>query len=326
MAATVLVTGANGFVGRALCSDLARRGVTVRAAVRDAARGPGLPGELVVIRAPLTAADWAPAVLGVDVVIHLAARVHVMQETATDPLAEFRSVNVEGTATLARAAALQGVRRFVYVSSIKVNGEATNEKSFSPSDTPAPQDAYGVSKWEAERALARIAEETGLEVAIVRPPLVYGPGVGGNFLRLLNLVRRRIPLPFGAVDNRRSMIYNENLTDALIACAFEQNAAGKTYLVSDGEDLSTGELICRLAVALGTTARCLPVPPMLLHLAGRLTGRSAEIHRLTSSLTVDSTRIRSELDWSPPFDVGQGLAETAKWYQTGKKLVPAPGI
>lgn len=326
MPITILVTGANGFVGRALCSELSRRGTAVRAVVRDAARGAGLPGELAVIGTPLHETDWSPIVAGVDAVIHLAARVHVMKETAGDPLAAFRAVNVEGTAAVAQSAARQGVKRFVFVSSIKVNGEETPERAFRADDAPAPQDPYGASKWEAELLLKKIAEETGLEVVIVRPPLVYGPGVGGNFLRLLKLVERGFPLPLGRVDNRRSMIYSRNLADALIACALHRAAAGETFLVSDGEDLSTAELIRRMAGALGTTARLLPVPRAMLGLAGRLTGKSDEMQRLISSLTVNTERIQAALGWSAPYTLDEGMAETARWYRTARVNPAERGI
>ncbi|HYH42221.1 MAG TPA: NAD-dependent epimerase/dehydratase family protein [Burkholderiales bacterium] len=310
----VLVTGANGFVGRRLCEELAREGHRLRVAVRDPARAAGLPGEVVAV-GELESADWSRAVAGVDVVIHLAARVHVMRERAADPLAAFRASNVEGTERLAREAVAHQVRRLVYVSSVKVNGERTDATPFTPDDAPAPQDPYGISKHEAERMLRAIADATDLEVTVVRPPLVYGPGVGGNFLRLLRLTRRAVPLPFGAVDNRRSMIYNGNLASALGACAFHPAAAGKTYLVSDGEDLSTAALIRRLACALGVKARLVPVPRPILQLAGTVSGKAAEVDRLVGSLQVQSGGIRADLGWSPGYTVDEGLAETAAWFR-----------
>jgi len=310
----VLVTGANGFVGRRLCEELAREGHRLRVAVRDPARAAGLPGEVVAV-GELESADWSRAVAGVDVVIHLAARVHVMRERAADPLAAFRASNVEGTERLAREAVAHQVRRLVYVSSVKVNGERTDATPFTPDDAPAPQDPYGISKHEAERMLRAIADATDLEVTVVRPPLVYGPRVGGNFLRLLRLTRRAVPLPFGAVDNRRSMIYNGNLASALGACAFHPAAAGKTYLVSDGEDLSTAALIRRLACALGVKARLVPVPRPILQLAGTVSGKAAEVDRLVGSLQVQSGGIRADLGWSPGYTVDEGLAETAAWFR-----------
>lgn len=315
MSTTVVVTGANGFVGRAVCAEVVRQGHGLRAVVRNGSTATGLPGEVAVVP-DLGEAAQQPAIFsGAHAVIHLAARVHVMKETAADPLAEFRSVNVDLTEALAKAAAARGITRFVYVSSIKVNGEETPVRPFTAGDSPAPQDAYGVSKWEAERLLARIAGETGMEVAVVRPPLVYGPGVGGNFLRLLKLVDRGVPLPFGSVSNRRSMIYSRNLADALVACASHRNAAGKTFLVRDEESLSTAELVRRMAAALGKPARCLPFPVPALRFAGRCTGKSDEIQRLVSSLTVDDDGLRSALGWSPRYSIDEGLSETASWYR-----------
>lgn len=267
-------------------------------------------------------------------VVHLAARVHVMHDTVTEPLAEFRKVNVIGTERLAKKAATEGVRRFVFVSSIKVNGEKTsflnhhaqqissnplsmreNLRSFLEDDAPNPQDPYAVSKWEAEQILRQIAQETGMEVVIIRPPLVYGPRVGANFLKLLKLIKKGMPLPFGLIDNQRSLIYVGNLVDAIITSLEHPAAAGQTYLVSDGEDVSTPELIRRIATSLGRPARLLPIPPALLRFAGHLTGKSAQVERLLDSLVIDSSKIRRELGWVPPFTMEQGLAETAQRFQ-----------
>lgn len=304
---TVLVTGATGFVGRALVPALAERGHAVRSAVRRA--GSGLLGEVAVGEiGPET--DWSAALQGVDVVIHLAARVHVMQDTAADPLAAFRRVNTDGTERLARQAAEAGVRRLVLVSSIKVNGERA-ERPFTELDPPRPEDPYGISKAEAEAVLRRVAEEAGLEAVVVRPPLVYGPGVGGNFARLLALVERGLPLPLGAVDNRRSLVGRCNLVDFLVRCAEHPAAAGETFLVSDGEDLSTAELIRRLARALDRPVRLWPVPPALLYAAGRVTGRTAVVERLCGSLQIDSRKGRERLGWAPPATVEEELARTA---------------
>lgn len=316
MPLTVLVTGANGFVGRVLCRTLQERGHTVRAAVRQAAVAPGIAGEPIVVGSIDAKTEWSLAVRGVDAVVHVAARVHVMRETESDPLQAFRNTNVHGTAALANAAAAAGVERFVYVSSIKVNGEATFDKPFTADDPPSALDAYGVSKQEAERGLRDIARLTGLQVTVVRPPLVYGPGVGGNFLRLLKLIRRGIPLPFGSIENRRSMIYNGNLADALVACATHANAAGKTYLVRDAEDLSTGGLVRRLAREMGTPARLWEVPPGILRGAGALIGRTAEVDRLIDSLVVEVSAIEHDLHWSPRYTVAEGLAKTAAWFST----------
>jgi nucleoside-diphosphate-sugar epimerase len=251
---------------------------------------------------------------GVSAVVHLAARVHVMADDAEDPLREFRRINRDWTERLARAAALQGVRRFVYLSSIKVNGERS-ARPFTEQDQPNPQDPYGISKWEAEQALARVSSQTGLEIVVIRSPLVYGPGVGGNFLQLLNIIRRGIPLPLASAQNRRSLIYRGNLIDALLRCAKDVRAAGQTYLVGDGEDLSTPELIRRLAKALGMPPRLWPLPLAVLRWIGSVVGKQAMIDRLLGSLQIDSSKIRQELDWRPPYAVDQGLSETVAWYR-----------
>lgn len=310
----ILVTGSTGFVGQALCQAARARGVAVRAAVRKAGSGRDMQDACVVgeINAHT---DWSAALQGVDVVIHLAARVHVMKDVSSDPLAEFRKVNLHGTENLARQAARAGVKRMVYVSSIKVNGEGTSGAAFSELDIPNPQDPYGVSKWEAEQALQRVAHETGLEVVIVRPPLVYGAGVKGNFAEMLKVLEKGIPLPLASVKNQRSLVYVGNLVDALILCSTHPAAAGKAYLVSDGEDISIPDLLRQLGDAMGHPARLLPCHPVLLKLAGRLLGKSDQVERLLGSLQVDSSKIRRELDWSPPYTLQEGLQATAKWYR-----------
>lgn len=311
----VLVTGATGFVGRGLCQALQQHGYTVRAALRSAAVEPDrYVGEQAIVGSIGPDTDWRVALDSVDVVVHLAARVHVLKERVRDPLAAFRLVNVAGTERLARMAESAGVRRLVYVSSIKVNGDRTHESPFTETDIPGPQDAYGLSKLEAEQALLKISEETGLEVAIVRPPLVYGPGVGGNFLRMMRWIDRGLPLPLDSVRNSRSLLYLGNLVQSLASCVKDPRAAGKVFLVSDGEDVSTPELIRRLAWAMGRRPRLVSCPPALLRLAGFVSGKSAEVERLVGSLRVDSSRIHRELQWNPPFSVEQGLRETAAWY------------
>lgn len=328
-----LVTGANGFVGKPLCAELLRQGQAVRAA----ARGADSPiGNIEVSAIGLIdgATDWAVALRDVEVVIHLAARVHVMREDATDPLEAFRKVNVAGTERLARCAAAAGVKRLVYVSSIKVNGESTSPMCagtlsptrpprklspasgggardvFAESDEPRPQDPYGISKCEAEQALRRVAAETGMEIVVVRPPLVYGTGVKGNFAQMMKVLERGIPLPLASVRNLRSLVYVGNLVDALILCATHPAAAGQTYLVSDGEDVSTPELLRGLGEAMERPARLFPCPPNLLKLAGRLSGKADQIERLLGSLQVDSGKIRRELGWRPPYTLGEGLQNT----------------
>ncbi|HUF20675.1 MAG TPA: SDR family oxidoreductase [Burkholderiales bacterium] len=309
----VLVTGATGFVGSALCAALEQGGVAYRRALRS---GASAHAEDAVVGKIGPDTDWRAALENVTVVVHLAARTHVMRESAADPLAAYREVNVEGTRRLAEAAAAAGVRRFVFLSSIKVNGERTDLLPFGETDAPHPEDAYGITKLEAERVLGRIAVESdmGMGVTILRPPLVYGPGVKSNFLALMRAVRKGVPLPLGSVDNRRSLVYVGNLVSAIVACLNNHRAAGQTFLVSDGEDLSTPALIRRLGSGLGTRPRVYPFPVSLLRFAGALTGKRAQVARLTDSLQVDSARIRQTLGWTPPVTVEQGLLETARWF------------
>ena len=304
----VLVTGANGFVGQALCPAMAAAGFKVRRAVRG---GSMLGATVVGDIGPDT--DWAKALTDCVSVAHLVARVHVTRNGTTDPQAAFRAVNVDGTLNLAHQAAKAGVRRFVFLSSIKVNG-AGRDEPYLDTDPPVPQDPYAISKWEAEQGLQEIATETGMEVVILRPPLVYGPGVKANFQRLVNAVAKGWPLPLGAVDNRRSLLFLGNLVDAIRLCLEHPAAAGQTYLVSDGEDVSSPELVRRLARAMGRPARLLPVPPAWLRLLGHLAGRGADAERLLGSLVVNSSRIRRELGWSPPFGLDAALAETVREY------------
>jgi nucleoside-diphosphate-sugar epimerase len=273
--------------------------------------------EAVLIKTLDGETDWIDALYGVDVVIHLAARVHVMHDSVADPLAEFLKVNLHGTENLARQAAHAGVKRLVFVSSIKVNGEATCDgQRFSETDMSAPQDPYGISKWEAEQALQRVSAQTGLEVVIVRPPLVYGPGVKGNFAQMMNIVAKRIPLPFACIHNLRSLVYVGNLADALITCSTHAAAAGQTYLVCDGEDISTPDLLRQLAHNMGVSARLFFCPPVLLKLAGKLTGKSQQLERLFGSLRVEGDKIRADLNWTPPYSLRQGLQMTAECHRT----------
>ncbi len=315
-----LVTGANGFVGKLLCKELLRQGQSVRAAVRS---GRSLIDntEVIIVGAIDSETNWADALRDVDVVIHLAARVHVMRESATDPLAEFLQVNLHGTSNLARQAACFGVRRLVYVSSIKVNGEQTSAtQSFTELDEPSPQNFYSISKWQAEQALWRIAQETGLEIVVVRPSLVYGPGVKGNFAQMLAVIAKHIPLPFASVHNRRSLIYLGNLVDALIACSTHPVAAGQTYLVCDGEDVSTPDLLRQLGDAMRCPAHILPFPPSWLRMLGKIFDKSDQVERLLGSLQVDSDKIRRDLNWVPPYTLQQGLQATAELHRClGKK-------
>lgn len=304
----ILVTGATGFVGSALVSRLAHEGVETRACVRrDNASMPN--GVHTVQVGDLTAdADWSRALARVGVIVHAAARVHVMDDTATNPLDEFRRINVQGTLNLARQAAAAGVRRFVFISSIKVNGEDTKlGVSFSEYDLPAPLDPYGVSKMEAEHGLRAIAAQTGMEVVIIRPPLVYGPGVKANFASLMRAVQRGWPLPLGAVHNQRSLVALDNLVDFIVTCVTHQQAANQTFLVSDGQDLSTSELVRGLARAAGVTARLVSVPVWGLQTGASLLGKWDAVQRLCGNLQVDISKARSLLGWVPPVSVDEGL-------------------
>lgn len=317
----ILVTGASGFIGRSLCRRLLESGCRVTAPKSRASSGSGLAPGLTSVAIDSIGPEtrWEEALTGTDTVMHLAARVHVMKDKAADPLAEFRAVNTFGTENLARQAAAAGVWRFVFVRSIKVNGESTaSDVGFTEADPHLPRDPYGVSKSEAELALYRIASKTGMEIVIIRPPLVYGPGVKGNFLAMLKALHRGIPLPLGAIVNRRSLVYRENLVDALMLCASHPAAAGQTYLVSDGEAMSTPDLLRKLGEALNVPARLLPVPVSVLRLGGKVLGKSGAMGRLLGSLVVNSGKIRRELGWAPPFSLAQGLQQTAEWFRSNQ--------
>lgn len=312
----ILVTGASGFVGRALCSTLVAQGQMVRAAVRTAVSMSSADGLDVVAVGEVDAqTDWSRALAGISCIIHCAARVHVMHETEADALIAYRVVNVEGTQRLAEQAAALGVRRLVFLSSIKVNGEQTAFGApFLISDSPAPGDPYGLSKWEAEKALWVVSLRTGLEVVVVRPPLVYGPGVKGNLLRLLRWVACGVPLPLGAVHNQRSLIGLSNLVDLLLRCAEHPAAAGQTFLASDGQDLSTPQLIRLMAEGMNRSVHLLAVPVMLLQAGGSLLRKRGEIDRLVRSLQVDSRHTQAQLGWTPLVSVEDGVREKARWY------------
>lgn len=302
----ILVTGSNGFIGRALCGQLRDGGYQVSPAVRIAS---GLSGEVLVGTID-EATNWQSALTGSVAVVHLAARVHMMNDVHDNSLFLYRATNTHATINLARQAAQAGVKRFVFVSSIKVNGEG-RDTPYRASDVPAPEDAYALSKWEAEQGLAEIARQTGLEVVIFRPPLIYGPGVGANFLRLMQTVERGWPLPVGAICNRRSLLFLDNFIDVIRICIEHPAAAGQTFLLDDGEAVSTPELIRALATALHRPARLLPVPVGLLQLVGWMTGNRAAASRLVGSLYVDSQPMRDRLGWTPRYSLQEGLAATA---------------
>jgi nucleoside-diphosphate-sugar epimerase len=312
----ILITGATGFVGSPLCTEMLRQQWHVKAASRARDSFP-LSVEPVLVGRIDQATGWTNAVSNVDVVIHLAARVHVMKDTAADPLAEFLKVNLHGTINLARQAADAGVKRLVYVSSIKVNGESTKEAHpFTETDKSNPKDAYAESKWQAEQALHQIAAETGLELVIIRPPLIYGPQVKGNFIRLFKAIDKGIPLPLAAATNIRNLVYVDNLVAALAICAVHKAAAGKTYLVSDGDDISVTMLVEKIAQLLGRNSRSFYVPVSLLRAAGTLLGRSEQVDRLFDSLRISDQKIRTELAWTQPYSLEQGLQATAAWYRS----------
>lgn len=302
----ILITGANGFVGSALVTRLLADGAAIRACVRQACAALPAGAKDVVVATLAPDFDWHAALTDVDVVVHVAARVHVMHESAQDVLAEYRRVNVEGTMNLVRQAAAAGVRRFVFLSSVKVHGEATERgRPFSEDDPPAPQDPYGVSKMEAEAGLRAAAG--AMEWVIVRPPLVYGPGVKANFAALVSAVRRGWPLPLGAIRNRRSLVGLDNLVDLITACITHPLAANQVFLVSDGDDLSTPDLVRALAGASQVSARLLPVPVWLLRVLTSAIGKGAVLQRLAGNLQVDISHARAQLGWNPPVSVSEGL-------------------
>jgi UDP-N-acetyl-alpha-D-quinovosamine dehydrogenase len=311
----VLVTGANGFIGQATCRLLASLGMRVRAVVRQP--GMAIDTQMVthVARDIGERTDWRHVLDEVDAVVHLAAGVHGIDDTTSDPLALYRRTNTKRTLRLAEGAAVAGVRRFIFLSTIKVHGEMTEGEPFSEEDHLRPTDPYAVSKLEAEEGLFELSHNGGLEVVVLRPPLDYGPRVKANFLRLLRLVAQGIPLPLASVNNRRSLLYLDTLVSAMTTSLTHPDAAGRTYLVSDGEDVSTPELIRRIAGAMGKKARLLRTPPRLLRWAGAMLRREREVDRLLGSLVVDSRRIRRELGLSPSVEMSEGLRETVEWFR-----------
>lgn len=308
----VAVIGAGGFVGQPVTRRLMAQGVEVRPIVRTPA---GLPGERTI--SDVDEADWDALLEGVDAVIHLIARVHIVTDRAENPLADNRRINTAGTLRIAEAAARAGARRFVFVSTIKVNGETSAPgKPFTADEVPTPLDAYGISKREAELGLFALSERTGMEVTVVRPPLVYGPAVRANFLSMMKWVRRGVPLPFGRVTaNRRSLVGIDNLVDLIVTLLTHRNAPGQIFFASDGHDVSTRELLTMLAAAMGRKARLLPVPVGLMRAAAKAAGREATANRVLGSLQVDISKTRALLDWTPPVSMEEGLRRTvtADW-------------
>lgn len=306
----ILLTGGSGFVGGALLSALAKHGIDVIPAYREKhTRFDAGSQRAVFIFSDLSsAAEWSGILETISVVIHAAARAHIMKDEVADPLAEYRRVNVEGTLNLARQAAAAGVKRFIFISSIKVNGESTAlGKPVRVSDVPAPEDPYGLSKFEAEQGLLQLADETGMEVVIIRPPLVYGPGVKGNFASMIKLVDKGLLLPLGAIHNKRSLVGIDNLVDLIIRCIDHPAVANRVLLAGDGEDLSTTELLRAVGRAMGKPARLIPVPAAMLQLGAGLLGRRAMAQRLLGSLQVDISQTCALLDWRPPYTPEEGL-------------------
>jgi len=316
----IFVTGATGFVGSGVIMRLLQENNFVRAAVRSEIHQFSEKVDCIRVVDLNPENEWSDALSGIDCIVHLAARVHVMRDEAVDPLTEFRRVNVEGTLNLARQAALAGVRRFVFVSSIKVNGESTvSGKPFSPDDLPDPRDPYGISKYEAERGLFDLASETGMEVVIIRPPLVYGPGVKANFAAMISWLDRGVPLPLGAVHNKRSLVALDNLVDLIVICLDHPRAANQTFLVSDGEDMSTTALLQRMGRALSKPSRLIPVPVGLMTVAANLLGQGYAVQRLFGSLQVDSSKVQELLGWKPVVTVDEALRKTADAFYAAQK-------
>lgn len=313
---SIAITGATGFVGGAVSRYLsARPGFSVRVAVRGDYVKPGNAVEFFTVRSIEPDVQWKDFVEGVDVIVHAAARVHVMNDTSTDPEAEYLRINVAGTLNLAEQAAAADVKRFIFISSVKVNGEASSlTEPFSANQLPNPSDPYGVSKAMAEQGLRELAARTGMEVVIIRPVLVYGPGVRANFLSMMRWLDKGIPLPLGAINNRRSLVALDNLVDLIATCITHPAAANQTFLVSDGQDLSTTQLLRQMAKALGKPARLIPVPMWLLTTVATLLGKRDFSQRLCGSLQVDMTKTCTMLGWTPPVSVEKALKKTAQYY------------
>jgi nucleoside-diphosphate-sugar epimerase len=316
MTSRVLVTGGTGFVGGALIERLIANGFSPVSAVRKIQIQQLIQYPVMEIGDLNSNIDWSKALYGIKLVAHVAGRAHVMKAQSADSLAEFRSVNVAGTLNLAQQAAVAGVKRFIFVSSIKVNGEQTKTgHSFTEKDTPNPIDPYGISKHEAEEGLRLIAKETGMEVVIIRPVLVYGPGVKGNFQSMIRWLHKGIPLPFATINNARSFVALDNLVDLIITCLNHPAAANQTFLVSDGEDLSTTEFLKNTASAMGVRCRLLPVPALIIQAGAKLLGQTEIAQRLCSNLQVDISKARQLLGWVPPISVEDGLRKAVENYE-----------
>lgn len=312
----ILISGATGFVGTHLCEALSHAGVRIFGTLLPTESETSLVKGVVPVRIEEIGPDISlrEVLKDIHVVIHLAARVHVMHESSADPLREFRKVNVLGSVNVARQAAAAGVKRFVFISTIGINGNDSGSTAYTETDSPHPHNPYSVSKYEAEQELRRVSTETGMEIVVIRAPLVYGPKNPGNFLSLLRVLSKGVPLPLASIRNEKSFIYVGNLVNALILCSMHPAAAGNTYLVSDAELISTPELIRQLARAVGYPARLFPFPTGLLRLIGKFIGKTAAVDSLLCSLKLDTSKIRAELQWTPPFTMEKGLVDTGSWY------------
>ena len=304
-----LITGANGFIGKVLIKRLSQDGHLVSALVRKKIEVP-YSNETFLIPSINAKTNWTELLKDRDVVIHLLARVHIMDDKASDPLMEFRNINVDVTIALAKEAARQGIKRFVFLSSVKVNGESTSDHPFSETNLVHPQDAYAISKWEAEEALRQISKETGMEIVIIRSPLVYGPNVKANFLKMMQYVKQGIPLPLGSIQNKRSLIGIDNLVDFITTTISHPKAANQTFLISDDEDISTTNLLRRIAECMEKPARLIPISPKILSFLFKIIGRQDFGDRLLGSLEIDITKAKKLLAWSPPLTLNEGLRAT----------------
>lgn len=312
----LLITGATGFLGSKLCSNLKFKNHLIHASARSDSQAITENNFFFFnVGALNSKTKWSTALSGIECVIHCAARAHVMKDKRKNILTSYREINVDGTRNLAIQAAMSGVKRFIFISSIKVNGESTiGSSSFKIGDIPQPEDAYGISKWEAEQTLWEISKKTGLEIVIIRPPLIYGHGVKGNLLRLLDLVYRGVPLPLAGIQNSKSFIGLQNLIDLIVLCIDHPKAPGNTFLIADKECISTSDLISKLQKIMKKPSRLFSAPTNLVKLAGLLTGKSIEVKRLLSSLKIDSSHAYKVLDWTPLITLEEGLEKTVKWY------------
>lgn len=315
----ILVTGANGFVGRQLCRSLSQKGFWVKAAVRQTAIAPKEEMQYIPVGDIGPDTDWTEALYGVHLVVHLAGRAHIRRDSSANSMAEYERINTLGTIRLAQMAAAAHVKRFLFLSSVKVNGEETHGQPFAETDRPAPLDFYAVSKWKAEEGLLHLHRQGELSVVIIRPPLVYGPGVRANFLQLIRLVDSGLPLPLGKIQNKRSLVGLRNLIEFITVCLHDPSAAGELFLVSDQEDLSTADLVQRLAGFLGRSPYLLPIPYQFMAIMARIMGKQEAFNKLCHSLQVDVEKSRKVLHWNPPFSVNEELEHTIQWYKNEYK-------